>query len=97
MFDSKRQVGDLKGAALTQAAFASAFPATGTALLTFGLILFAFTTILGWNYYGERCIEYSFGVKSIMLVFELYLLVYRFRSILEVRGNLVIGRYCKWF
>ena len=59
-------VGDLKGAALTQAAFASAFPATGTALLTFGLILFAFTTILGWNYYGERCIEYLFGVKSIM-------------------------------
>ena len=29
-------------------------------------VLFAFTTILGWNYYGERCIEYLFGTKSIM-------------------------------
>ena len=63
---SETWMGELKGAALTQAAFASAFPTVGTALLTFGLILFAFTTILGWNYYGERCIEYLFGVKSIM-------------------------------
>lgn len=58
--------GELKGAAMTQAAFASAFPTMGTALLTIGLILFAFTTILGWCYYGERCIEYLLGVKSIM-------------------------------
>ena len=34
--------------------------------MTIGLILFAFTTILGWCYYGERCMEYLFGVKSIM-------------------------------
>lgn len=58
--------GELKGAAMTQAAFASAFPTVGAALLTIGLILFAFTTILGWCYYGERCMEYLFGVKSIM-------------------------------
>lgn len=57
--------GELKGAAMTQAAFASAFPTVGAGLLTVGLILFAFTTILGWCYYGERCIEYLFGVKSI--------------------------------
>ena len=31
-----------------------------------GLVLFAFTTILGWNYYGERCMEYLVGVKGIM-------------------------------
>lgn len=52
------------GAAMTQAAFDSAIP-YGSLLLTICLILFAFTTILGWNYYGERCLEYLFGVKAI--------------------------------
>ena len=58
--------GDLNGAAMTQSAFAMAFPAMAKYLLMIGLVLFAFTTILGWNYYGERCIEYLFGTKSIM-------------------------------
>lgn len=58
--------GDLNGAAMTQSAFAMAFPAMAKSLLMIGLVLFAFTTILGWNYYGERCIEYLFGTKSIM-------------------------------
>lgn len=58
--------GPLKGAAMTNAAFCEAFPAVGTYLLTIALSLFAFTTILGWNYYSERCCEYLFGVKSIL-------------------------------
>ena len=58
--------GDLNGAAMTNAAFSSAFPAFGTWLLLVGLVLFAFTTILGWNYYGERCCEYLLGVKAIL-------------------------------
>jgi len=58
--------GPLKGAAMTNAAFSAAFPVMGTYLLTISLSLFAFTTILGWNYYSERCCEYLFGVKSIM-------------------------------
>lgn len=58
--------GDLNGAAMTQSTFAMAFPAMAKYLLMIGLVLFAFTTILGWNYYGERCIEYLFGTKSIM-------------------------------
>ena len=53
------------GAAMTQAAFASAFPAFGSGLLTVCLILFAFTTIIGWSYYGERCVEYLAGVRFI--------------------------------
>ena len=57
--------GDLNGAAMTQAAFAQAYPVMGKYLLTIGLVLFAFTTILGWNYYGERCVEYLFGVRGI--------------------------------
>ncbi|MDO4920749.1 MAG: sodium:alanine symporter family protein [Phascolarctobacterium sp.] len=58
--------GDLNGAAMTDAAFRMAFPAWGGMLLLIGLVLFAFTTILGWNYYGERCVEYLLGVKAIM-------------------------------
>lgn len=49
---------DLNGAALTNAAFLQAYPTFGGYVLMVGLVLFAFTTILGWNYYGERCIEY---------------------------------------
>ena len=58
--------GPLNGAAMTESAFTMAFPAFGSMLLLFGLVLFAFTTILGWNYYGERCVEYLMGVKAIL-------------------------------
>ncbi len=58
--------GDLNGAAMTEAAFAGAFPVVAKYMLTAGLVLFAFTTIIGWNYYGERCVEYLCGVKGIM-------------------------------
>ncbi|QFI55304.1 alanine/glycine:cation symporter family protein [Aeromonas simiae] len=58
--------GDLSGAAMTSAAFAQGLnPHVGQYLVSIGLLFFAFTTILGWNYYGERCAEYLFGVKAI--------------------------------
>ena len=59
--------GDLNGVALTQSAFSTVFSRFGPALLTLFLVLFAFTTILGWNYYGERCFEFLFGVRFIWL------------------------------
>lgn len=52
-------------ALLTQTAFSSVFGNFGAFALSLCLILFAFTTILGWNYYGERCVEFLFGVKGI--------------------------------
>lgn len=57
----------LEGAALTTVAFEAGLPIAelGKYIVNVGLIFFAFTTILGWNYYGERCIEYLFGVKGI--------------------------------
>ena len=59
--------GNLEGAALTTAAFENGLPIAilGKYIVNMGLIFFAFTTILGWNYYGERCIEYLFGVRGI--------------------------------
>lgn len=55
---------DLNGAVMTQAAFNGVLPTFGPLLLTVSLTLFAFTTILGWSYYGERCFEFLFGVKG---------------------------------
>ncbi|HEM3485396.1 alanine/glycine:cation symporter family protein [Streptococcus suis] len=63
---SQWTVEGLEGAPLTQAAFATVFGSTGSIALTISLVLFAFTTILGWSYYGERCIEFLFGTKSIL-------------------------------
>ncbi len=54
------------GAALTSAAFEAAMPGVGGYLVTIALAIFAFTTVLGWSFYGEKCVEYLFGVKSIM-------------------------------
>ena len=54
----------LVGANLTAGAF-GAIPVVGPAVLTFGLITFAWSTILGWSYYGERAWVYLVGVKSI--------------------------------
>ncbi|MDQ8767539.1 amino acid carrier protein, partial [Streptococcus ruminantium] len=56
----------LAGASLTQVAFATVFGNPGAVALAVSLVLFAFTTILGWSYYGERCIAFLFGTKSIL-------------------------------
>lgn len=52
------------GASLSTLAYGSGLPG-GNYIVTFGLIIFAFTTILGWSFYGERCAEFIFGVKII--------------------------------
>ena len=55
----------LSGGALSSAAFAN-IPVVGPIVLTVGLICFAWSTILGWSYYGERCWVYLCGQKAIM-------------------------------
>jgi AGCS family alanine or glycine:cation symporter len=54
------------GAALTSMAFASALPGVGNYLVAIALSVFAFTTILGWSFYSEKCVQYLFGVKAIV-------------------------------
>ena len=53
------------GGLLTKEAFAM-IPYVGTPILTFGILTFAFSTILGWSYYGERAMEYLAGKRSIL-------------------------------
>lgn len=66
----------LSGPNVTSAAFATVFGQLGSLTLTLSLVLFAFTTVLGWSYYGERCFEFLFGTK--------YLIIYRLIFIMMV-------------
>ncbi|MTI65378.1 MAG: sodium:alanine symporter family protein [Firmicutes bacterium] len=51
----------LDGAALTTKAFNQGLPGPGGYIVAFGILFFAFSTILGWSYYGEKCLEYLTG------------------------------------
>ncbi|MBP6344510.1 alanine/glycine:cation symporter family protein [Neisseriaceae bacterium CLB008] len=53
------------GAALTTMTFDKLLPGPGGYIVTFGLVFFAYSTILGWSYYGEKCAAYLFGPKSV--------------------------------
>ena len=53
------------GASLSSAAFEQALPHFGGYVVTFASAIFAFTTLLGWSFYGEKCVQYLFGFKSI--------------------------------
>lgn len=55
----------VSGASLTTMAFAQAFPG-GQYIVTLGLCLFAFTTMIGWSFYGERCVVFLFGTRAIL-------------------------------
>ena len=62
------------GGELTSLAFGQ-IPTIGPLLLTVGIITFAFSTVLGWAYYGERCVEYLGGRKVLILYRCLYIAV----------------------
>ena len=68
--------GDLNGAAITSEAFRLTLgDSWGIYLLNIGLLLFAFTTIIGWNYYAESCVVYLFGTKCILAYRFIYVLI----------------------
>ncbi len=72
------------GAALSSLAFAEALPGLGGYVVTFGLVLFAFTTTLGWSVYGERCVEYLLGVKAIRPFRVLWLIAIPVGAVLKL-------------
>ncbi|MEE8716672.1 MAG: sodium:alanine symporter family protein [Coriobacteriales bacterium] len=69
------------GAQLTSLAFRSV-PVIGTPVLVGGMILFSFTTIIGWSYYGNRCVAYLFGKNAI----RIYQVIYVFVAIVGAVG-----------
>ena len=54
------------GAALTTVAFNEAIPGIGGIIVAVGIVFFAYSTILGWSYYGEKCLEYLVGEKGVV-------------------------------
>lgn len=63
------------GVALTSAAFETVFGNFGGKFISIAVMLFALSTILGWSYYGERAVEYLFGLKAVPVYKLLFLLV----------------------
>ncbi len=63
-----------EGVDLTTAAF-SAIPVVGMPVLTIGMVTFAYSTILGWSYYGSRCISYLLGKHAVRPYQVLYVLM----------------------
>lgn len=76
---------DMNAALMTQGAFSTVFGSFGGATLSICLVLFAFTTILGWNYYGERCIEFLFGVKGIKPYRLIFVLMVALGGFLQIQ------------
>ena len=75
------------GGALTKMAFEK-IPYVGAPLLTFGILTFAFSTILGWSYYGERAVEYLSGKR--------YLIIYRMLFVIAVFVGAVVQLTVVW-
>ena len=71
------------GAALTKVAF-SKIPYVGAPLLTFGILTFAFSTILGWSYYGESAVNYIEGRRMNRFYRILYIVALFFGSIINL-------------
>lgn len=65
--------GDQTGAVLTISAFDKLLPGVGGWIVTFGIIFFAYSTILGWCYYGEKCCSYLLGEKFVLLYRLIYI------------------------
>jgi len=75
----------LSGANLSIAAFNIGLPGSGW-VVTVGLVIFAFTTVLGWSFYGERCTSYLFGDKAVMPFRLLWVAMVVFASIAGTSG-----------
>ena len=77
-----------KGAALTVLTFNKMLPGIGGAIVTFGLIFFTYSTILGWCYYGEKCASYVFG--------EGFVPIYRIIYVASVMAGTVLSLDLVW-
>ena len=74
------------GAALTSDAFEHCLPGIGSFIVSISLVFFAYSTIISWSYYGDRCFEYLLGPRAILP----YRYLYCFVVILGAVGGLDI-------
>ncbi|MGD2169709.1 MAG: sodium:alanine symporter family protein [Chlamydiota bacterium] len=74
----------LQGSTLALSAFNSVLPGAGI-MVTVSLIMFAYSTILGWAYYGEKCVEYLLGVKAVPVYRTIYTLTLIVGAVLSIK------------
>ena len=86
---------DLSGSVLVTKAYNAGLPFNiGMYLVAVGIIFFSFTTILGWNYYGERCVLYLTGKTGSIKIFKIvYILAICSSAVPDTGTNLADGRY----
>ncbi len=78
--------GSAEGAASTNLAFTQGLGSSiGATIVTIGLLFFAFTTILGWCYYGERCFVYLFGIRGIKLFRTIFIILIGCGAFMELQ------------
>jgi AGCS family alanine or glycine:cation symporter len=87
---------DLEGIAMTSQAFGSViswFPL----VLSFAVVMFAFSTMISWSYYGERCTVFLFGPKAVIpykvifLVFVFFGSVFKLGNVLDFSDLMILG------
>ena len=71
------------GSKLCSACFAS-IPYIGTPILVFGVITFAYSTILGWNYYATQCVKYLFNKKAVKVYLFIWVIVIFVGSVMDL-------------
>ncbi|MDO5408891.1 MAG: alanine/glycine:cation symporter family protein [Lachnospiraceae bacterium] len=75
--ETGKVIAESEGSALVGEAFATLFGSAGPAFIAFAILLFAFSTVLGWSHYGTKAFEYLFGTKAI-IVYRLIFIVFIF-------------------
>ena len=85
LVNSHEWTSGLKGAALTKAAF-SDIQYLGPIVLNIGLLTFVFSTILGWEYYGEKAVEYLFGRRSVVPYRVLWVMAVMVGSVVSLKA-----------
>ena len=84
---SQSWLSGVNGAALTSNAYEQGLPSFGKYIVIFGLVLFAFSTIIGWSYYGEKCAEFIFGNRIIVPYRIFWIIIIPVGAVIEL--NLV--------
>ena len=84
---SQSWLSGVNGAALTSNAYEQGLPSFGKYIVIFGLVLFAFSTIIGWSYYGEKCAEFIFGNRIIIPYRIFWIIIIPVGAVIEL--NLV--------
>lgn len=77
--------GEAEGAAMTAEAFSEVF-SLGDELVALAMTIFAFTTIIGWSYYSERCMEFLFGTRILIPFRYIWVLVIPFGAVFDLQS-----------